>query len=126
MQQIPTGSTQQDHCSLWKPLLQFAAPPVAKLALALIAVLFMVGLSPIFADQQNIAHAAEGEKMSQPTTYAQPVNTDGSTESAIPASDNSMMSMMQNMMSMMQTHAMAMPAKCVTVNGDVIVIVLKK
>jgi len=126
MQQVTTGSIRQGHCSLWKRLLQIAAPLVAGFALALIAVLFMSGLSLVFVDQQNIAHAAEGENTSQPTTYVQPTHSDENTTSAATASDDSMMSMMQRMMSMMQKHAMGMPAKAVTINGDVIVIVINK
>ena len=111
MLQNTTRSIQQDHCSLWKQ----PAPPIARLALMLMAMLFMVGLSFAFVNQNNVAHAAEIQSMSQPATSVQPANRNETTGSATTVSDDSMM----------QKHAMAMPAKYVTINGNVIVVAIK-
>lgn len=119
MLQNTTRSMQQDHCSLWKQSLR----PIARLALTLMAVLFMVGLSFAFVNQNNVAHAAEIQSMNQPATSVQPVNTNETTGSATTASDDSMMSMNQMKCMMHMMHMMS--SKYVTINGDVIMIVLK-
>ncbi len=126
MQQITTRSIRQGRGSLWKPLLRLATPLVARLALALMSVFFMVGLLLAFVDQHTIAYAAQVQNTSQPTTYAQPTGRNEITGSALNAPSDSIMSMMHDMMSMMQKHGMVMPARNMTINGDVIVIVIKK
>jgi hypothetical protein len=108
MLQNTTRSIQQDHCSLWKQSLQ----PIARLALTLIAVLFMVGLSFAFVNQNNVAHAADIQSMDQPATSVQAANENETTESATTAPDG-------RTMNRMHKHAILMPAKYVTINGDV-------
>jgi len=71
MEHVVSASCQRSHRWLWKQQWRAAALSMARLSLALIAVLFMVGLSFIFGDQGNIAHAARVNCRRQSTSSAQ-------------------------------------------------------
>ncbi len=118
MLQNTARSIQQDHVSLWRQLRQIPVLPIARLALTLIAVLFLVGLSFAFVNQNNVAHAAEGQSIDQSAPSVQAANRSETIGLATTTPDDSMVDMMHR-------HAIVIPTKYVTINGDVIMVVIK-
>jgi hypothetical protein len=118
MPQNTTRSIQQDHGSLWKQPRRIPALPIARLAPTLIAVLILVELSFAFVNQNNVAHAAERQRIDQSAPSVQAANGSETIGSAITTPDCSTVDMMHK-------HAIVIPNKYVTINGNVIMVVIK-
>jgi hypothetical protein len=74
MEHVVSASCQRSHRWLWKQQWLATALSMARPSLALIAVLFMGGLSLVFIDRGNVAHAAQVNCLHQATRSAHPAS----------------------------------------------------